>query len=144
MIDAILRWKAEIRSLLPNIVCCSRNRADMKVTGKPKYKAEHYVAGHRSELLVVMLYFIFLFLLCLNTVVSIFPPPLSPALPTPTSPHQSHPRLGSINGSLIHVHLCPLPFFPTNFPFPSPLVTISLLSISMSLTIFCLPVCFVN
>ena len=53
------------------------------------------------------------------------------------------PLPSSMHGSLIHVHLCPLTFFPTLFssPLPSPLVTVSLSSISMSLVIFCLFVC---
>ena len=74
--------------------------------------------------------------------------------PTTTFPFSTHPHLpppipspfGFVHGSFIHVHLWPFPIFPRLFPssLPFPLVTVSLLLISMSLVIFCVFVCFVN
>ena len=73
-----------------------------------------------------------------------FPSPLSPALPVPNSHPQSQPPLvPSMSPSFMFIYV-PFPSFPCYFLLPSPLVTVSLLSISMSLTIFCLPVCFAN
>ena len=80
----------------------------------------------------------------MNTVVSIFLPPLSPTRPMPTSHPQSHPHLAPSRGPSFMFIYIPFPSFPHYFPLPSPLVTVSLLSISMSLAIFCLQVCFVD
>ena len=76
--------------------------------------------GYLLLIVLLSMYFFSLFYWCSNTVVSILPPPLSLTLPTPTSHPQSHLPLGSVHGSLIHVHLRPFPFFPTLFPSPLP------------------------
>ena len=72
-----------------------------------------------------------------------FPPPLSPTPLTPTSHAQSYPHNGFFNGSFILVPWWPFPFFPLSSS-PTPLVTVSLFFISMSLVIFGLFVCFVD
>ena len=71
------------------------------------------------------------------------PPLLSPIPPTPTSHPWSYPRLAWSMGPLYMFLDNPCPSFP-NIPFPSPLVTVSLFFISMSLVVFCLLVCFVD
>ena len=70
------------------------------------------------------------------------------ALPCPThpstSPFNPHPIV-FVHGSSIHVPgLDPSPSFPNCLSSPSPLVTVSLFFISMSLFLFCLLVCFVD
>ena len=92
--------------------------------------------------------FILLFLLIIfytsNTVVSIFTPPLSPTPPTPTSYPQSYPPL-ALSISPLYMFLDdPFPAFSCYLPPCSPLVTVSLFFISMSLVIFYSLVCFVE
>ena len=73
-----------------------------------------------------------------------FPTTTFPALPMSTSHPQSLPPLALSMGSSSMFISVPFYSFPRYFPLPSPLVTVSLLSISMSPAIFCSPVCFVN
>ena len=67
-----------------------------------------------------------------------------------SSPHASppptlHPTpFGFVHLSFIHVSWWPFLYFPHYPSSPSPLVTISLFFISMSLFIFCLLICFVD
>ena len=56
-----------------------------------------------------------LFYYCSNTVVSLFPPPLSPA---PPLPHSILPPFGFIHGSFLHVPWWQFPFFSPLFPSP--------------------------
>ena len=73
-----------------------------------------------------------------------FPPPLSLTPPTPTSHPQSYPPL-AFSMCPLYVFLDgPPPIFPHYPSSPSPLVTVSLFFIPMSLLIFCLLVCFVD
>ena len=90
--------------------------------------------------------FFFFFYCCSTTVVPIFPSPLSPVPPTPTSHIQSSPHpVVFVYGSFIHVPwLAPSSSLPCDPPPPSPLVTVSLFFISMSLVLFWLLVCFVD
>ena len=68
------------------------------------------------------------------------------------SPHPSHPHFpplilflfGFVHVSFIHVPDNPSPFSPHHPSSPSPLVTVSLFLISMSLVILCLLICFVD
>ena len=78
-----------------------------------------------------------------NTVVSIFPPPLSPHLPTPTS-HPPSVHLLALSMGPLYMFLDPSPFFPYCPLLPTPLVTVRLFLITMSLVIFYLLVCFVD
>ena len=55
--------------------------------------------------------FLFVFYCCFCTVVSIFPPPLSPAPPTPTSHPQSYPPLALSFGALYMFLNDPSPSF---------------------------------
>ena len=73
--------------------------------------------------------------------------------PTTTFPHCTHPHIppsilppfGFVRGCFIPVLWPPFPFFyPHHFPPPSPLVTVSLFLISMSLILFWLLVCFID
>ena len=83
------------------------------------------------------------FYCCSSTLVSIFWPSLSSSPPTPTSHHQSYRPLALSMGPR-HMFLGdPSPSSPCYPPPPSPLVTISLFFISMSLVIFWLLVCIV-
>ena len=75
--------------------------------------------GHLIEILMEQ-YCFFYFYCCSSTVVSIFPPPLSPALLTPTSHPQSFPPFGFVHGSFIHVPWRSFPFFSPLFPSPLP------------------------
>ena len=103
---------------------------------------DHHVPRPLHILLSILFFCYHYFLLflnwCSNTVVSIFPPPLSRALPTCTSYPQSHPPLALSMGSSFMFIYIPFPSFPPYFPLPSPLVTVSLLSVSMCLAIFLL------
>ena len=78
------------------------------------------------------------------TVVPISPPLLSPTLPISTSHIQSSPPLALCMGPSYMFLEDPSPSFPCYSPSPSPLVTVSLFCISMSLALFCLLVCFVD
>ena len=91
------------------------------------------------------LWFLFYFFYCCSsTVVSIFLPTHSPAPPTPISHTQSYPCCGFVHGSFTHVPWRPFLFFPPLSPPPSPLVTVSLVPISVSLVVFCLLICLVD
>ena len=85
----------------------------------------------------------FIFLLLFKYSCHHFPPPLSP-------PHQSTPPtlnltpLWLVHVSFIHVPWWPFHFSPPLSPPHSPLVSVSLFLISMSLVIFCLLFCFVD
>ena len=93
-------------------------------------------------------FFKFIFYCCSITVVPIFPSLVSPTLPTPISHIQSSPPLFFVHGSFIHILWWPFPFpspLPSGYsPLPSPLVTVSLFFISMSLVLFCSLVCFID
>ena len=66
-------------------------------------------------------------------------------LPPPPPPPTFDPSpFGFVHGSFIHVPWWPFSVFPTLSPPPSPLVTVSLFLISMSLIVFCLLICFVD
>ena len=67
-----------------------------------------------------------------------------PATTSPYLPPSILPRFGFIDGSFIHVPYHPSPSFYCYPPHPSPLVTVSLFFISMSLVMFSLLVCFVD
>ena len=87
--------------------------------------------------------FLKFFCCCSCTVVSIFLPPLSPQPPIPTSYPPSFPYL-ALSMCPLHMLLDDL-FSSFLFPLvPSPLVTVSLFFIFMSLVICCLLVCFVD
>ena len=91
-----------------------------------------------------VVFFSFSFFYCCScTVVSIFPSLLSPAPPTPTSHPQSYP-LWLCPWVLYTCSLMTLSLLSPVTPFPSPLVTVSLFFISMSLVIFYFLVCFVD
>ena len=90
------------------------------------------------------LFIYFLFFYCSSTLVSISPPPHPPVPPTPTSYPQSFPPLALSMGPLYMFLDDPFPSFSCNCPPLSPLVTVSLLFISMSLVLFRLLVCFVD
>ena len=64
--------------------------------------------------------------------------------PTPIFPPSILPRFGFVHGSFVHVPSTTLPLPSQLSPPHAPLVTVSLLFISMSLVIFCLLVCFVD
>ena len=86
------------------------------------------------------LIFIFLtfFYCCSSTVVSIFSPPLSTTPPTATSHPQSYPTL-ALSMDLLYIILDDLHLLRSYYPpLPSPVVTVSLVFISMSLVLFCL------
>ena len=68
-----------------------------------------------------------------------FPCPTHPHLPTSILP-----PFGFVHGSFIHVSWQPFPFFSPLSPLTSPLVTVSLFFISISLVTFCCLVCFVD
>ena len=90
------------------------------------------------------LFFNYFFLLfkysCLH-----FLPKLLPAPPTLTSHPQSYPNLLVLSMGPLYMFLDdPSPSFPHYPSLPSPLVTVSLFFISMSLVIFYLLVCFVD
>ena len=87
--------------------------------------------------------YLIIFYCCLNTVVSIFPPPFSPTPPTSTSHPQSYPPLALSMGPLCMFLDGPSPSLPCS-PTPLPLGIVNLFFISMSLVIFCLLVCFVD
>ena len=77
-----------------------------------------------------------IFYCCSSTVVSIFPPPLSPTPPAPTSHPQAYPPLALSMGPLyMLLDDSSTSFSPLSL---SPLVTVILFFISMSLVIFCL------
>ena len=89
----------------------------------------------------------FFFYCCSIIVVLVFPPLISPALP---SPPNTHTHL-----SLLRCCLCPwvlyrcsltwpCPFFPCESPPPPSLVTVSLFFILMSLVLFCSLLCFIG
>ena len=89
----------------------------------------------------IIIGFLLLFYCCSSTGVCTYPPsPLTPAILT--SLPWYHPPLV--------LSMCPLlflktlPFFPPIIPPTSPLITVRLFLISMSLVIFCLLVCFVH
>ena len=96
-----------------------------------------FVAIHTNE------FFSFLFLNCFsNAGVSIFPYP-----PCSTHPHLPPSILspfGFVHGSFIMFLDNLSPSFPRYSPPTSPMVTITLFFISVSLVIFCLLVCFVD
>ena len=83
------------------------------------------------------------FYCCSIILVPLFPPLLSPALPTPHPP-TFNPSLQVVfvHGSFIHVPWWPLPYYPVLFLSPSSLVTISLFFISVSVVVVCLFVLF--
>ena len=80
-------------------------------------------------------FFFSFFYYCLSTVVSVFPPPLSPTPPTPTSHPQLFPCWALSMGPLYMFLDDPSLSFSCYLPTPSPLVTVSLFFISMSLVI---------
>ena len=84
-----------------------------------------------SDRLIIIILNIFY---CSSIVVPISPPPLSP---TPTSHPQSFPPLPFSVGPLYMFLDDPSPTFPCYPYHPSPLVTVSLFFISISLVIFC-------
>ena len=90
--------------------------------------------------LLKILFLLKKFLLLFNYSCSHFPPFLYPALPTPLSHIQSSSPVVFLHGSFIHVPwLDPSPSFPRYpSPRPSPLVTVSLFFICMSLVLFLL------
>ena len=85
-----------------------------------------------------------LFYCCSSTVVSISPSPDIPQPPCPSPPPtiDPYPPFGFVHVSFILVPWQPFLYFTPLFP--SPLVTVSLFFISMSLVIFCLLACFVD
>ena len=103
-------------------------------------------------------YFLFPFILMLFSfivdflkfffIVQLYCLPLSPIpLPCSTYPHLPHSILTPIvfvHVSFTHVPWWPFPFFPPLPPPCSPLVTVSLFFISVSLVLFCSFVCFVD
>ena len=90
------------------------------------------------------LLFFYHFLLLFEYSCLYFPTTISPAPPTPTSHPQSYHPLALSVGPLYMFLDDPFPSFPCYLPPPSPLVTVSLFFISVSLVIFCLLVCFVG
>ena len=95
----------------------------------------------KVSLILFFTYFLFLFKYsCLH-----FPPSTPPAPPIPTSHPWSYPSL-ALSMCPLYMFLDDLPVFPPLSPLPSRLVTVSLflISISISLVIFWLFVCFVD
>ena len=86
---------------------------------------------------------IFNFFIVILLQLSHFPPLPSSTQPTLYSHINSH-AVVHVHGSFIHV-LClvPSPSFHHYAPAPSPLVTVSLLHVSITLVLFCSFVCFV-
>ena len=87
------------------------------------------------------LFFNLFFYCCSSTVVSIFPLPCHPTLHI----FPSHPRtypFGFVQVAFIYVLWWPFPYFSYYPSLPSPLVTVSLFFLSMSLVMFCLLACF--
>ena len=84
--------------------------------------------------------------LCFNYFFVVVQVQLSPFSPT-TLPCAIHPQsypFGFVHGSFIHVPWWPFPSFPALSTTSSPLVTVSLFCISMSLVPFCLFFLFVD
>ena len=89
-----------------------------------------YSVPHRTH-------FYYFFYCCSSTVVSIFPPQHTPAPPIPNSHPRSCPPLALSMGPSYVFLDGPSPF-PLVILFCSPLVTVCLFFISMSLVLFCL------
>ena len=96
-----------------------------------------------SHFLIFVLLFIFYLFYCYSvTIVPIFP-----TLPSSTQ-HIPHPHVNPY--PVVHVHGSFCKFFDQSLPFictispPSPLATVSLLHVSMSLVLFCSLVYFVH
>ena len=111
----------------------------MSNSGK-EHSLREYLRYSNLKQYLFSLYFLFLFKhSCLH--------------PHPTMlPHSTHPCLAPSNLPLLALSMCPLYMFldgpspvSPHYPFPlSPLVTLSLFFISVSLVIFCLLVCSVD
>ena len=97
----------------------------------------------QSKNIFVLILFLFFSYCCSSTIVSIFPPLLYPTPPTPP-PTLNPTPLCLCPWVLYTCSLMTYPFFPPYLPLPSPLVTVSLFFISVSLIIFCLLVCFID
>ena len=81
-----------------------------------------------------------------STVVTIFPPPLSPAPPTPTShlPLRILPCSGFAHGFFIHLPWGPFPFFPPLSPSPVWLLSVCSLFHCLWFYFACLFVLFIS
>ena len=88
--------------------------------------------------------FLTYFYCCSSTVVSISPLHSSPHLSHHHFPPLILPPISFIHVSFIHAPENPPHFSPLLSPSTSPLVTVSLFLISMSLAMFCSIVCFVH
>ena len=89
--------------------------------------------------------FLKLFYYCSVTVVCIYLPPFPQPQSSPPPYLASTPLLGFVHESFIVVPENPFPFPTPQFSPPtSPLVTVRLFLISMSVVIFCLLACFVD
>ena len=115
---------------------------------KQKYKTLQVFFFHQT---ILFIYFFNFFLLMFEYSCHHFP---TPSLSYPSTPPTLNPSPTWLHPWVPHsCSFMSLPFLSQMrlwwspiyyFPLPSPLVTASLLSISMSLTILCLPVCLVN
>ena len=83
-----------------------------------------------------------IFYYCSSAIVSIFSPPLCPSHP-PLPPTLHPTTFGFVHMSIVHVPHDPSPFLLNYSSHPSPVFTVSLFFISMSLVIFYL-LCFVH
>ena len=88
-------------------------------------------------------HFLIYFLLLFKYSFLHFPPTATPC-PTNHLRPSILPPFGFVHMSFIHVPWWPFSLFPLLLPPTSPLVTLSVFFISVSLVIFCLLVCFVD
>ena len=104
-----------------------------------KYKRLNNFTCCTCFLFTLKYLFIYLFICCCSsTVVSIFPPPLSP------TPPSILPSFGFVHGSFIHVSWWPFHFNLILLPSSTPLVTVCSLFQCLWLYFACLLVCFVD